>query len=137
VMHSVGWTRWDCPLPKPPKPRRPPADNALLDARVHDARHLRRPEGVGDHDLGKASYMATARTKMSYMTFIPALNTIWGIGSVFEYQGNLENARIMYSKALVGYEKVVASHDLRLKKLRDRLRALDSVTDSEVLKALE
>jgi hypothetical protein len=41
-MDSVGRTRWDCPIPTPPKP---PADNTLLDARVHDARHLRRPEG--------------------------------------------------------------------------------------------
>jgi hypothetical protein len=38
-MDSVRRTRWDCPIPTPPKP---PADNTLLNARVHDARHLQR-----------------------------------------------------------------------------------------------
>jgi tetratricopeptide (TPR) repeat protein len=73
----------------------------------------------------------------SSMTYIPALNTIWGLGSLFECQGDRAKARIMYSKALIGYEKVVVSHDMRLGKLRDSLQALDSVTDSEVLKDLE
>jgi hypothetical protein len=41
-MDSIGWTRWDYPIPTPPKP---PADNTLLDARVHNARHLQRPKG--------------------------------------------------------------------------------------------
>ena len=40
-MDSIGGTRWDCPIPTPPKP---PAENTR-DARVHDARHLRRPKG--------------------------------------------------------------------------------------------
>ncbi|OCK72974.1 hypothetical protein K432DRAFT_270733, partial [Lepidopterella palustris CBS 459.81] len=38
-------------------------------------------------------------------TYIPALNTTWGLGSVFKRQGDSAKARIMYSKALVGYEK--------------------------------
>ena len=38
--------RWvdEMGLSNPHTPK-PPADNTLLDARVHDARHLRRPEG--------------------------------------------------------------------------------------------
>jgi len=41
VMRSVERTGWDCPMPIP----KPPAD-MLLDARVHDARHLRRLKEV-------------------------------------------------------------------------------------------
>ena len=39
VMHSVGPKRWGCPMPETP------AGNALLDARMHDARHLVRLDG--------------------------------------------------------------------------------------------
>jgi hypothetical protein len=41
VMRSVGRTGWDCPIPTSPIP----LQTMLLDARVHDARHLRRREG--------------------------------------------------------------------------------------------
>ncbi|KAH9205396.1 hypothetical protein DL95DRAFT_239676, partial [Leptodontidium sp. 2 PMI_412] len=41
------------------------------------------------------------------ITYIPALNAIWGLGSLFELQANITEARTMYSKALIGYEKVV------------------------------
>ena len=40
-------------------------------------------------------------------TFIPALNTLWGLGSIFERQADCAKAIVMYSKALAGYEKVV------------------------------
>jgi tetratricopeptide (TPR) repeat protein len=40
-------------------------------------------------------------------TYIPALNTLWGLSSLFKLQADFTNARIMYSKALVEYEKVV------------------------------
>lgn len=39
VVHSVGRPRWNLPTPEPS------ADNALLDAKVHDARHLLRLKG--------------------------------------------------------------------------------------------
>lgn len=29
-------------------------------------------------------------------TFIPALNTLWGLGSLFEHQADYAKARIMY-----------------------------------------
>jgi len=38
-MQSVGRARWDCLMSEPP------ANNTLLDARVHDAKHLLRLEG--------------------------------------------------------------------------------------------
>jgi tetratricopeptide (TPR) repeat protein len=33
------------------------------------------------------------------MTYIPALNTLWGLGSLFKRQDDYAKARIMYSKA--------------------------------------
>jgi tetratricopeptide (TPR) repeat protein len=64
-------------------------------------------------------------------TYIPALNAIWGLGSLFERQADLAKARIMYSKALVGYEKVVGRDHSRSQRLRDKLRALDTVTENK------
>ena len=64
------------------------------------------------------------------MTNLWALNTIWGLGSLFERQADLAKAKIMYSKALVGYEKVVGPGHLRSRSLRDKLRALDTRTES-------
>jgi hypothetical protein len=52
-------------------------------------------------------------------TYIPALNTIWGLGSLFERQADLAKAKIMYSKALAGYEKVVGPDDPRSQSLQD------------------
>ena len=66
-------------------------------------------------------------------TYIPALNTIWGLGSLFERQADLAKARIMYSKALVGYEKVGGPDHPRSRSLRDNLRALDTVTENKAL----
>ncbi|KAH6691123.1 hypothetical protein BKA61DRAFT_454811, partial [Leptodontidium sp. MPI-SDFR-AT-0119] len=40
-------------------------------------------------------------------SYIPALNTIWNIGSLFGERINIIEARIMYEKALVGFKKVV------------------------------
>jgi hypothetical protein len=39
------------------------------------------------------------------MTYIPGLNTWWGLGSLFKRQVDCAKARIIYSKALVGYGK--------------------------------
>jgi tetratricopeptide (TPR) repeat protein len=64
-------------------------------------------------------------------TYIPALNAIWGLGSLFERQADLAKARIMYSKALVGFEKVVGRDHSRSQRLRDKLRALDTVTENK------
>ena len=40
-------------------------------------------------------------------TFIPAFNTLCGLGSLFELQADCAKAIIIYSKALIGYKKVV------------------------------
>ncbi|KAH6705238.1 hypothetical protein BKA61DRAFT_428401, partial [Leptodontidium sp. MPI-SDFR-AT-0119] len=61
------------------------------------------------------------------ITYIPALNAIWGLGSLFELQANITEARTMYSKALIGYEKVVGPDHPRSQSLRDKLHALDTV----------
>lgn len=66
-------------------------------------------------------------------TYIPALNTIWAFGSLFKRQADLTKARIMYSKALVGYDKVVRPDHPRSRNLQDNLRALDTVTENKAL----
>jgi tetratricopeptide (TPR) repeat protein len=66
-------------------------------------------------------------------TYIPALNTIWAFGSLFERQADLAKARIMYSKALVGYNKVVGPDHPGSRSLQDNLRALDTVTENKAL----
>jgi hypothetical protein len=33
------------------------------------------------------------------MTYIPALNTLWGLGSLFKHQADYTKARIIYSNA--------------------------------------
>jgi hypothetical protein len=48
-----------------------------------------------------------------------------GLGSLFEHQADLKS-RIMYSKALTGYEKVVGPNHPRSHSLRESLRALDT-----------
>jgi hypothetical protein len=63
-------------------------------------------------------------------TYILALNTIWALGSLFERQADLAKARVMYSKALVGYENIVGPNHPRSQSLRDRLCALDPVTEN-------
>jgi hypothetical protein len=63
------------------------------------------------------------------MTYIPALQAIWNFGSLFECQGDLANARMMYSKALVGCEKVVGRDYPKSSSLRDKLYALDNVRE--------
>jgi hypothetical protein len=63
------------------------------------------------------------------LTYIPALNTMWGLGSLSEYQSDLVKARIMYSKALIGYEKVVGPGHPRSQRLQESLHALDTVAE--------
>ena len=54
-------------------------------------------------------------------TYIPALNTLWSLGSLFKRQANFAKARIMYSKALAGYEKAVGPNHLNCQRLRENL----------------
>ncbi|KAL5325009.1 hypothetical protein ACEPPN_006131 [Leptodophora sp. 'Broadleaf-Isolate-01'] len=71
------------------------------------------------------------------ITYIPALNAIWGLGSLFELQANITEARTMYSKALIGYEKVVGPDHPRSQSLRDKLHALDTVMENRALVEVE
>jgi tetratricopeptide (TPR) repeat protein len=66
----------------------------------------------------------------NFKTYIPALNSIWGLAYLLECQTEFVKARTMYSKALNGYEKAVGPDHPRLRELRDKLQALDAVTDN-------
>jgi len=65
--------------------------------------------------------------------YIPALNTIWNLGSFFESQADITKARTMYSKALIRYEKVFGPDHLESRTMQDKLSALDVVIESRTL----
>jgi hypothetical protein len=69
-------------------------------------------------------------------TYILALNTIWNLGSLFEEGTDLAKARIMYSKALAGYEKVMGPNHPESHSLRESLQALDTLTGKKRSKLL-
>jgi hypothetical protein len=71
------------------------------------------------------------------ITYVPALNTIWGFGSVFESQDDLAKARTMFSKALRGHEQVFGPDHAKSEILRKILCALDAVMKSDVLIDIE
>jgi hypothetical protein len=66
------------------------------------------------------------------MTYIPALNTLWGLGSLFKRQADYAKARIIYSKALVGYEKAVGPDHLSCQRLREIHQALNTVGEKRL-----
>jgi hypothetical protein len=70
-------------------------------------------------------------------TYIPALNTIWSLGFLFERQADSAKAKIMYSKALLGFEKVVGPNHPSSRNLRDNLQVLNTVTKTEPLENIE
>jgi hypothetical protein len=61
-------------------------------------------------------------------TYIPALNAMCGLGALFERQADFAKARIMYSKALAGYEQVFGPDHPRCQSLREIFRALNTKT---------
>jgi hypothetical protein len=61
------------------------------------------------------------------MTYIPALNTLLGLGSLFKRQADYTKARIIYSKALVGYKKAVGPDHLSCQRLQEILQALNTI----------
>ena len=67
-------------------------------------------------------------------TFIPALNTLWGLGSLFEHQADYAKAIIIYSKAFAEYEKVVGPDHPRCQSLHQILQDLDTRTKIEATK---
>jgi hypothetical protein len=71
-------------------------------------------------------------------TYTPALNTLWGLGSLLTRQADFGQARIMYSKALAGYEKVVGPDHPKCQSLRENLQDLDAeIHNSQELSHLE
>jgi hypothetical protein len=78
----------------------------------------------------------TALGAENITTYIPALNTIWDLSSLFEEETDLAKARIMYSKALAGYEKVFGPNHPKSHSLRENLRALDTPTGKKRYKLL-
>ncbi|KAF2633107.1 hypothetical protein BU25DRAFT_487441 [Macroventuria anomochaeta] len=58
-------------------------------------------------------------------TYVPALNTMWALGSLSNCLGRVDEARAWYSKALCGYEKMFGESHPKCQPLRDNLLALD------------
>jgi tetratricopeptide (TPR) repeat protein len=71
------------------------------------------------------------------ITYVPALNTIWGFGSLLEQQANVAQARTMYAKALCGYKQIFGPEHARSKTLRNKLCALDARVKNEALIEIE
>ncbi|PQE26671.1 beta transducin het-e4s protein [Rutstroemia sp. NJR-2017a BBW] len=70
------------------------------------------------------------------ITYVPALNTIWNLGSLFELQADLAKAGTMYSKASLGYEQVFGPEHPESQSSRRKLYALDAVMKNRALKSL-
>ncbi|KAH9204385.1 hypothetical protein DL95DRAFT_471532 [Leptodontidium sp. 2 PMI_412] len=64
------------------------------------------------------------------ITYIPALNTIWGLGYLFALQADITKARTMFAKALCGYEQVFGPEHAKSKTLRDKLYVLDAMVEN-------
>jgi hypothetical protein len=71
------------------------------------------------------------------ITYIPALNTILNLGSLFESHADIAQARIMYSKALIRYKKVFGPDYLKSRSLRDELSALYTTVKNKVFVGVE
>ena len=67
--------------------------------------------------------------KENAKTYPQALTTIRNLGALFEDQADFSNAKIMYLKAMAGQEKVFGPDHPDVRDLRDRLRALDALTE--------
>jgi hypothetical protein len=74
----------------------------------------------------------TAISADNITTFIPVLNTLRDLGSLFERQADYTKARIMYSKALIGYEKVVRPNHPTCQSLREILQALNTAAEKRL-----
>jgi hypothetical protein len=67
----------------------------------------------------------------SITTYVPALNTIWGFGYLFELQADITKARTMFAKALYRYEQVFGPEHAKSKTLRDKLHILDAMVENK------
>ncbi|KAM3066498.1 hypothetical protein ACMFMG_011996 [Clarireedia jacksonii] len=71
------------------------------------------------------------------INYVPALNTIWNFGSLFEHQADIAKARAMYSKALLGYEQVCGPEHPESQSSRHKLCALDAILLNRALLKVE
>ena len=71
------------------------------------------------------------------ITYIPALNTLWSLGSLFKRQADFTKARVIYPKALAGYKKVVGPEHPKCQSLQEILQDLETISEREVMKGRE
>jgi len=69
------------------------------------------------------------------LTFIPVLNTIWGLASLFDRQDKVAEAGAMHSKALSGYHKVFGNDHPRCQTLREKLNKASLAAEIESVQA--
>ncbi|PSN58894.1 hypothetical protein BS50DRAFT_317609 [Corynespora cassiicola Philippines] len=62
-------------------------------------------------------------------TYLPALNTMWGLAALFDRQHQIEDAKLWYSKTLTGYENVKGKDHSTCETLRNNLAALERAQD--------
>ena len=56
----------------------------------------------------------------------PALNTIWGLGNLFEAQRHLDKAKEMYSKARTGFQVLLGPSSNECQRIERRIASLDA-----------
>jgi hypothetical protein len=81
--------------------------------------------------------MRRSLVQTNIMTYTLVLNTMLNLGSLFECQADIAKARIMYSKASLGYEKVFGPEHPRSQSFCHRLSALDAVVEIRSLIGVE
>jgi hypothetical protein len=59
-------------------------------------------------------------------TYIPALNTVWNLGSLFQTRKELPNAEQMYRKALAGFQVVLGASCTQSQELERALESVDT-----------
>ena len=56
--------------------------------------------------------------------YIPALNTVYNLGMLFSSRGDVDRARAMYLRALIGYQKVYGQDNQDYQDVQEKLNAL-------------
>jgi hypothetical protein len=65
------------------------------------------------------------------------LRTVNNLGNLYKSQSKLAEARIMYLKALEGYQKVIGYDHPKCRRLQEKLNALDTKMEDNVLINME
>ena len=64
-------------------------------------------------------------------SYVPALNNAYSYGTLFEKQGRLSDAKLMYSRALRGYEAVFGTDHRWYLDTQECLQNLETSLDSQ------